>query len=1230
MFFQDKSKQTVYAVGLSGTRSLSKSKIGTLEWLLKADYCKNKRQIAGPFVGPRKEILTPWSTCATESARNCNVFGIVRIEKFEYTQIEASYDPMLQAMFSKINQKTLVLDKTPDPILYITEIEIYNQKEGLALSQDEIDYLKGLSKLYNRPLTDSEIFGFGQANSEHCRHKIFNGTFVIDGVKMEDTLFNMIKKTTKSNPGRVVSAYTDNCALLGGPDSWRFTVSKEHCFVLSFGNLLITIKAETHNFPTTVCAFPGAATGTGGEIRDRMAAGQGSTPIAGTATYMTAYPRFHNNQVRSNMVARNWLYQDPIQILVQASNGASDYGNKFGQPLINGSVLTFEHERSDGTKYGYDKVIMQAGGIGTAYAEHLNKGEPQAGDLIILLGGDNYLIGMGGGSVSSVDTGHYIGKTELNAVQRANPEMQKRVYNVVRTCNELGDKNPIISIHDHGAGGHINCFSEIVGDAGGIIYINRLPIGDETLSFKEIIGNESQERMALLIKPENLDLLQKIADTEKSPMFCVGEITGNGRFVFKDEITGETPFDLPISDMFGNPPKTVISDVTLFFEPEPLSYHPIYVMKYLWDVLRMESAASKDYLISKVDRSVTGLVAQQQCVGPLQLPLADFGAIATDYVGNLGVAISTGHSPVVSLIDVEAGVKLALVEALTNLVGVPLKHGILGVSCSANWMWPCKNLGEDARLFKAVKALSEFAIRLGINIPTGKDSLSATQKYPDGTKVLAPGTVIISATAEISDVRKIVNPVFKSGYDDSKIIRIDFSLDKLKLGGSTLAQTLFQLGDEVPIIQDDSYVAWAFTAIQKLISKGLVLAAHDVSADGLVPTLLEMCFADNRLGADIDLDVLNEPDLIKCYFANNPAVILQIKPEASQLLSESGIKFETLGKLSDKWNLVLRCHGRTNVLSIDELRSEWFSTSYNLDRYQSNPETAAKKFETFAKQPLTYNLPYGFTGKLSQYGISPIQTDNKKVRAAIIREKGSNGDREMAWAMHLAGFEVRDIHMSMLISGEETLEDVQFIAFVGGFSNSDVLGSARGWAGSFKYNKRAKKSLEKFYARDDTLSFGVCNGCQLMVLLNLINPNHEHQTELIKNRSNRFESNFVGVNVGANPGIMLSTLEDSQLGIWVAHGEGRFSFPYSSDCYNIALKYSYHDYPANPNGSEYDAAAIVSDDGRHLATMPHPERCLRKYNCGYYPEDRADDEITPWVEIFINAYDWCLERKNNK
>jgi len=1220
LLFQNDS--SVYAVVLSDDKDLSKDTIKTIEWLLTSDFRKSET-LSGPFpfIGPRREIVTPWSTSASEIMDNCGIIGIERIEEFFYSSGDSIYDPMLQSQYDVINQGTLLLNRKPDPIMYVDDISAYNNTEGLALSSEEIDYLNNLATTNGRPWTDSELFGFSQANSEHCRHKIFNGDFLIDGINKKESLFSLIKKTTRTNPGSVVSAYADNCAFLDGPNGRRFIIGENGYFKNVKGKQLITLKAETHNFPTTVAAFPGAATGTGGEIRDRMGGGRGSIPMAGTAVYMTSYPRY--GLVRGNMSERKWLYQTPEEILIRASNGASDYGNKFGQPLINGAVLTFEQMVGD-VKYGYDKVILQAGGVGMAYIEHLDKGEPKKGQIIILLGGDNYRIGVGGGAVSSVDTGHYAGAIERNAVQRPNPEMEKRVYNVIRTCIELED-NPIITVHDHGAGGHINCLSELVGEAGGIIYLNRLPVGDKTLSQKEIIGNESQERMAILIEKENLSLIEKIAADERCPIYNIGEITGDGRFIFKDEITGEEPFNFSIKDMFGKPPKTVMTDTTQPLKLKPLNYDINnddfeFLLK---NVLVMESVASKEYLTSKVDRSVTGLVARQQCVGPLHLPLSDLGAVALDYVGYDGIATSLGSAPVPALIDAGAGSRLALAEALTNIVFAPLKDGLLSISCSANWMWPCRNPGEDARLYQAVEAISEFAISLGINIPTGKDSMSMTQKYPNGDKVLAPGTVIVTTVGQTSDITNIVSPVLNCEARDSMIIRIDFSSDKLKLGGSSFAQSIGQLGNETPDIKSSSYFVDAFRAVQQLNYHGMILAGHDISDGGLITTLLEMCFANDEAGLSINLGVFRESDIAKICFAQNPGVILQVKPEALNMLISARIKFENIGSLDKPGEISIRNNSDHYRLNIAYLRNVWSRVSYNLDTLQTNLDLAVDRFSNLGEQPLGYNFPENFTGKLSQYGLTIHKNNTGNIKAAIIREKGSNGDREMAWSLHMAGFDVKDIPMSKLIDGSRTLDDIQLIVFVGGFSNSDVLGSAKGWAGAFLFNEKAKIELDKFYARSDTMSLGVCNGCQLMIQLGLINKSHQVKPQMAHNLSGRFESGFVGVDISKDPGIMLESLSESQLGIWVAHGEGRFSLPYASDKYRIALKYSYSDYPANPNGSDYNVAGLVSDDGKHLAMMPHPERCLRPYNWAYYPEDRRYDEITPWVEMFINAYKWC-------
>jgi len=1227
VFYQKES--TVYAVHYKENENPLDT--GKLEWLFSGAKRCESSALEGYFVGPRREMITPWSTNAVEITQNMGITGILRIEEFTAVDDQnAPYDPMLRSFYNGIDQSVYTIDKQPDPIVHIEDIRAYNVQEGLALNEDEMNYLEGLSKKLGRPLTDSEVFGFSQVNSEHCRHKIFNGTFVIDGEEKETSLFKLIKKTSQENPNRIVSAYKDNCAFIDGPKSVQFapkTHDKPDYFETKDIDTVISLKAETHNFPTTVEPFNGAATGTGGEIRDRIAGGIAALPIAGTAVYMTSYPRIVSDRPWEQAVdPRKWLYQTPEQILIKASNGASDFGNKFGQPLICGSLLTFEHEE-DGATFGYDKVIMQAGGVGYANREQALKETPECGQKVVLLGGDNYRIGMGGGAVSSVNTGVYAGAIELNAVQRSNPEMQKRVYNAIRALSEE-DNNPIVSIHDHGAGGHLNCLSELVEETGGVINLDKLPIGDPTLSDKEIVGNESQERMGLVIREKDVDYLQKIADRERAPMYVVGETTNDHKFVFLDNRTGEKPIDLEMSDMLGNPPKTTMVDKTIKEKYSQVEYSAEKLEEYVEQVLQIEAVACKDWLTNKVDRSVSGRIARQQCVGPLQLPLSDVAAVALDYVGHRGIATSIGHAPMAAMIDSAQGSRLAISEALTNLVFAPIEQGIKGVSLSANWMWPCRNEGEDARLYKAVQAASDYAIELGLNIPTGKDSLSMTQKYGE-KKVVAPGTVIISTVGEVTDFTKIVDPVLKS-EPNSELVYVDFSFDKLQLGGSSFAQTQGKIGDTAPDVKDSQYFVSAFTAVQKLIESGYVLAGHDISAGGMITTLLEMCFADNRAGLDIDLSAIKENDIIKLLFAENPGVVLQFKDAdakaAAAILDEAGVAYSFIGRPGKAGALNLKHSAGNWNFDIPSLRDLWYKSSYLLDRKQSGEAQAAERYASYKNSPLQYKFPEHFTGKLADMGLTKNREGKSGIKMAIIREKGCQCDREMAWCFHLAGFDVKDVHMTDLVSGRETLEDVNMIAFVGGFSNSDVLGSAKGWAGAFKYNEKARIALENFYKREDTLSVGICNGCQCMVELGVVYPEHAEMPKMLHNNSHKFESGFVSLEIQPNNSVMLGSLAGSKLGVWVAHGEGKYYLPYAKDEYCIPATYCYDTYPANPNGSPYAAAAICSKDGRHLAMMPHPERALYPWNWAYYYEGRENDEVSPWIEAFVNARKWIEEK----
>jgi phosphoribosylformylglycinamidine synthase len=1219
--FFGNTTSTIFAV--QTTKELSNEAIEKLTWLFGNQPKINAASIDAFFIGPRAAMISPWSTNAVEITQNMSIEGIIRIEEYKNTtEDNTDFDPMLSQKFSGLSQEVFDVDVKPEAVLDIEDIAAYNRQEGLALSDEEVAYLEGMATKIGRKLTDSEVFGFSQVNSEHCRHKIFNGTFVIDGEEMPSSLFKLIKKTSAESPQGIVSAYKDNVAFIEGPKATQFapkSSDKPDFYQESEFDSVISLKAETHNFPTTVEPFNGAATGAGGEIRDRLAGGKGSLPLAGTAVYMTSYSRLEENRPwEQGMDERKWLYQTPMDILIKASNGASDFGNKFGQPLITGSVLTFEHDE-DARKLGFDKVIMQAGGIGYGKAEQALKDTPEDGDKIVILGGENYRIGMGGAAVSSADTGGNSAGIELNAIQRSNPEMQKRAANAVRGMVE-SDINPIVSIHDHGAGGHLNCLSELVEDTGGKIDLDKLPVGDPTLSAKEIIGNESQERMGLVIAKKDVDTLKRIADRERSPMYEVGDVTNDDRFTFESNTTGEKPMDLELSDMFGSSPKTIMTDKTVVRNYDEITYDVKNIDEYLNQVLQLEAVACKDWLTNKVDRCVGGKVAKQQCVGPLQLPLNNVGVMALDYKSTEGVATSIGHAPISALIDPVAGSRNAIAESLSNIIWAPLKDGLSSVSLSANWMWPCKNEGEDARLYKAVKGISDFAIELGINVPTGKDSLSMKQKYPN-EEVISPGTVVISAGANCNNINKIVEPLFKA--EKGNVYYINFSQDSFKLGGSSFAQITNKIGTETSTIKDAVKFKTAFNTVQNLIKNNQIVAGHDVASGGLITTLLELCFADNNIGANLDLTKLNEADSIKVLFSENNGIVLQsVDNSIEKVLNDNNVEFFNIGEVTTSNEVNIINGSDAFNFNIADLRDTWFKTSALLDAKQCANNKGEERFINYKYQALEYTFPSKFTGKITDT-VGDIK--GARPKAAIIREKGSNSEREMANAMYLAGFDVKDVHMTDLISGRENLEDIQFIGAVGGFSNSDVLGSAKGWAGAFKYNEKANTALKNFFDRKDTLSVGICNGCQLFMELEVINPEHKVHGKMLHNDSKKHESNFTSVTIQENNSVMLNTLAGTKLGVWISHGEGKFNLPEEESNYEIAAKYGYDGYPANPNGSDYNVAMMSSKDGRHLVTMPHIERSIFQWNWANYVDGRQD-EVSPWLEAFVNARKW-LENK---
>ena len=1215
-FFQTNHK-IIYAV--QSEKIIPIEGISKLEWLFGNAKLVSEEKIKNNYIGPRAAMVSPWSTNAVEITQNMGLESINRIEKYLLEDSISDFDPMLNQRFKTLSQDLFEINIVPEEINYIENIDKYNAKEGLSLNLEEIDYLNNVSKEIGRKLTDSEIFGFSQVNSEHCRHKIFNGKFIIDGNEKEMSLFSLIKKTSKTNPENLVSAYKDNVAFIKGPKIQQFSpksADKSEFYKTTEIETVISLKAETHNFPTTVEPFNGAATGSGGEIRDRLAGGKGSIPLAGTAVYMTPYSRINPKEWENKIESREWLYQNPIDILIKASNGASDFGNKFGQPLIAGSILTFENNDKNEIQ-SYDKVIMLAGGIGYANKKHAIKEKPSKDDLIVIMGGDNYRIGMGGAAVSSADTGEFSSGIELNAIQRSNPEMQKRVANAIRGTIE-NKNNCIVSIHDHGAGGHLNCLTELVEETGGFIELDNLPIGDPTLSNKEIIGNESQERMGLIIKKENIDEFIRICEREKAPVYIVGKVSDDNNFKIYSKKSNESCVDLNLKHFFGSSPKTILTDNTLSKSYNKISYDSRYIHKYLDDLLSLEAVGCKDWLTNKVDRCVGGKVAKQQCVGQLQLPLNNCGVMALDFETDNGIATSIGHSPISGLIDPVAGSRNSIAEALTNIIWAPIKDNINGISLSANWMWPCKNKGEDARLFKAVEAVSEFAIDLGINIPTGKDSLSMNQKYKD-QEVKSPGTVIISATGHCENINFVVEPVFKKNY--GSIYYINISDDKFKLGGSSFSQIRGNIGLETPSIQNPEFFKKTFNVVQDLIKNDLIIAGHDIASGGLITSLLEMCFPSINISANIDLSALNEKDSVKLLFSENCGLIIQSKSmEIEKIFTQSSVEYYKIGEVISGDSMMIKNDSDEFVFEIPKLRDIWFNTSTQLDAKQTANNLANERFKNYKKQPLKFKFPKEFKGEIN------TDLNSSKPVAAVLREKGSNSERELANALHMAGFLVKDIHMTDLISGRENLEDIKFLGAVGGFSNSDVLGSAKGWAGSFKYNEKAKKALVNFFNREDTLSIGICNGCQLFMELDLIYPEHENHGKMTYNDSKKHESIFTSVNIKKNNSIMLSSLENLNLGVWVSHGEGKFNLPYSENKYNIIANYSYNEYPSNPNGSDYNTAMMCSTDGRHLVTMPHIERSIFKWNWAYYPDKRTE-KVSPWIEAFTNAKNWILSNK---
>ncbi len=1224
-------------------------------------------------VGPRMNFTTAWSTNAVSICHACGLGKISRIERSRRYRLSLAanaalskneetaflalvHDRMTECPYP-VPLRTFETGVKPEPVRIVPlleegrpALEKISREMGLGLDDWDLDYYTNLFvKEIKRNPTDVECFDLSQSNSEHSRHWFFRGKLIVDNREVPETLMKIVKATYDANRNNSVIAFSDNSSAISGYDITTIipeAVGKPSAFRETKRKYHILLTAETHNFPSGVAPFPGAETGTGGRIRDVQATGTGGLVIAGTAAYCVGNLRIPGYELPWEDASYSYPNNlaSPLQIEVEASNGASDYGNKFGEPVIQGFTRSFGLRLPGGERREWLKPIMFSAGIGQMDSLHTEKTEAQKGMLVVKVGGPGYRIGMGGGAASSMIQGENVAELDFNAVQRGDAEMEQKLNRVIRACVELAEQNPIQSIHDQGAGGNCNVVKEIVHPAGAKIEIRKIQVGDNTLSVLKIWGAEYQEQNALLLKPADEDLFTSLCNREKVPMAVIGTVTGDGSIVLYDEIDNSTPENLELAKVLGDMPQKVFRLDRQKSALKPLELpKDLTIRKALDRVLRLVSVGSKRFLTNKVDRSVTGLIARQQCAGPLQLPVSDVAVIAQSHFGLTGAACSIGEQPVKELIDPAAMARMSVGEALTNIVWA-LVSGLGDIRCSANWMWAPKLPGEGSRLYDAAVAMRDVMIEFGMAVDGGKDSLSMAAKVtnPDGTSetVKSPGALVISAYATCPDVTKTVTPDFKAP-GKSKILFIDLGNGQNRLGGSALAQVYGQVGDTSPDLDDPQLLTRTFTAVQQLVSDQLILSGHDRSDGGLATTLLEMAFSGN---CGIEIDLGRQNDALAALFSEELGLAIEYLPIHEEtifsLLDKAAVPYSVIGKTTKEKQISISIRNQQSEIRtvLDEdmriLRDTWEETSHQLDLLQRNPENIREERKNiYDRKGPSFVIPF-----TPQQTPEDLFCRTSKLKVAVIREEGSNGDREMVSAFYLAGFEPWDVTVTDLLEGRITLDRFRGIVFVGGFSYADVLDSAKGWAASIRFNKRVWDQLENFYHRPDTFSLGVCNGCQLMALLGWVpwrGIADELQPRFIHNMSGRFESRFSTVKILKSPAIMLSGMENSVLGIWVAHGEGLAYFPdpqMLNECeFGLApIRFVDDDskiteaYPFNPNGSPCGIAGLCSPDGRHLAMMPHPERAVLTWQWGWMPEDLKQSlEASPWLRMFQNAREWC-------
>lgn len=1249
-----------YCFNIESSHPLSPEEKSRLQLILAdgflADSVTDKPLLTGDRVvemGPRLNFATAWSS---NMVSICNATGldcVSRVERSRRYLVEAGQDletfvrdnhdrmtecpyPKALSTFETGIKPEAVYDVDmkgggPDALLEIP-----------GISMDERDrnfYYDYFVKKHDRNPTIVEIMDLNNANSEHSRHGFFRGHQVIDGEKQDATLFELVIETLNKNLKGSLVAFKDNSSVVEGHDIHTIipqTPGAPCALKESDARYHMLLTAETHNFPTGVAPFPGAETGSGGRIRDVQGTGKGGFVIAGTTGYCVA-----NLHIPGYTLPWENSYQCPenlasaLDIEIEASNGASDYGNKFGEPMIQGFTRSFDLRLENGERWGFLKPIMFTGGIGQIDDRHTEKDKELKGMKIVQVGGPAYRVGFGGGAASSMLQGENASELDFNAVQRGDAEMEQKMNRVIRACNEMGDKTIIDVIHDQGAGGPANVLKELVEHSGGYIEIRKMRVGDPTMSVLEIYVAEYQERNGFLISPENIEQFQAICDREKVGCEVLGEVTGDLQFVVRDELDGSTPVDIDLSELLGDIPVKTFEDNRSKADLKPLELpDDLTVVAALHDVLRLVSVGSKRFLTNKVDRAVTGLIAQQQCCGPLQLTVSDVAVVAQSHFSLSGGATAIGEQPIKMLVDPAKGARMAVGESLTNLVWARIDD-LEQVKCSANWMWAPKLPGEGAALFDAAKGMCDAMIAVGMAVDGGKDSLSMATMVGDET-VKSPRELVISAYAAMSDINKVVTPDLKQA-GASSLLFIDLANGKNRLGGSALAQTRSRLGNDCPDMDDPKAVKQAFIAVQEAIGKGLVTAGHDRSDGGIITTVLEMAFSGN-CGLNIDLQSTDAP--LATLFSEELGLVLECADDnlndLQQILASHDVVSVVLGKSVKEKQIQIRINGET-VLNEDmrKLRATWEETSYQLERLQVNPDCAdQEKKACYDRKGPAYKLSFS-----PEPAPAALLTKTDKPKVAILRDEGSNSDREMSSAFYAAGFEPWDITMSDLLAGRINLDDFRGLAAVGGFSYADVPDSAKGWAATIRFNDTLKKMFREFYERPDTFSLGVCNGCQLFGLLGLVpwqDIEAEKQPRFIHNLSGRFESRWTTVKVGKSPSLMLKGMEGLVFGIHVDHGEGLLTFPDKAVkervltenlaplCYVDDEGNATDAYPFNPNGSPDGLAGLCSPDGRHLAMMPHPERVFLAWQAHYLPEDMKHLKVSPWMQMFRNAYDWCV------